>query len=66
MDITKRDTLFLCAGVLIGLIGAYCFLIGFISAFDGVFGNVNITLSLNETRLVEEMNKTIIANKLNP
>jgi hypothetical protein len=60
----KRDLLFLVIGILIGLVGAYCFIIGFISTFDGIIQNVNVTIALNESRLVEEMNKTIIQNRL--
>ena len=48
-------------GVLIGIVLTLAIEYYFINSWNGIFQNINITVSLNETRFVEEFNKTMIS-----
>ena len=45
---------------LLGMVVTLYLISGFVSSFDGVFQNVNITVQINETRLVEAMNQSFV------
>ena len=53
----QRDVIFLLAGIIIGLIAAYClaygFVIGFTESSHGIIESVNTTIQINESKLIE-------------